>query len=223
MDKSDLCVTKVPLFNGLEFDKLKKINKLIKHRKYSKDELIFMEGQPAQNIHIINSGQVKIYTTSADGKEYIIRLLEEGDFFGELILFKEDTVSYSAKAITEVSSCLINKNDLENLIEVNPAISPEFLSVLSSRLKNIEDKAHSLALDDSKKKTIKLLNDLAGEAGTKKENGTLIELPLTRKGLANLMGMTQETLSRKLSELEKQEKIELLSGRKVLIKENLIV
>lgn len=223
MDKNDLCVSKVPLFNDLDFDKLKKINKLVKHRKYSKDEMIFMEGQPAQNIHIINSGRVKIFTTSSEGKEYIIRLLEEGDFFGELILFKEETVSYSAKAITEVSSCLINKNDLETLIEENPAISQEFLTALSSRLKNIEDKAHSLALDDAKKKAIKLLNNLAAETGTKKEKGTLIELPLTREGLANLMGMSQETLSRKLSELEKQDKIELLSGRKVLIKEDLIV
>jgi CRP/FNR family transcriptional regulator len=223
MDKNDLCVSKVPLFNDLEFDKLKKINKLVKHRKYSKDEMIFMEGQPAQNIHIINSGRVKIFTTSSEGKEYIIRLLEEGDFFGELILFKEETVSYSAKAITEVSSCLINKNDLESLIQETPAISQEFLTVLSSRLKNIEDKAHSLALDDSKKKTIKLLNNLASETGTQKKDGILIELPLTREGLANLMGMSQETLSRKLSELEKQDKLKLLSGRKVLIKKDLVI
>ncbi len=182
-----------------------------------------MEGQSAQNIHIINSGRVKIFTTSSEGKEYIICLLEEGDFFGELILLKEETLSYSAKAITEVSSCLINKNDLESLIQETPAISQEFLTVLSSRRKNIEDKAHSLALDDSKKTTIKLLNNIANETGTQKEDGVLIELPLTREGLANLMGMSQETLNRKLSELEKQDKLKLLSGRKFLIKEELII
>ena len=223
MDKNDLCVSKVPLFKELNFKQLKRVNKLVKHRQYSKNEIIFMEDQPAQNIHIINSGQVKIYNTSAEGKEYIIRLLKEGDFFGELILFKEEKMNYSARAITEVSACLINKNDLEELINNNPEVNRQFLTALSSRLKSVEEKAHSLALDDAENKTIKLLKDLIKENGVKKEDGILITLPLTREGLANLMGMSQETLSRKLSGLEKAGKIKLQSSRKILIKEDLII
>ncbi len=216
-----LCVSKVPIFSGLNQKRLKEINKVVKHRVYSKNEIIFMEGDPAQNIHIINSGQVKIFNTSTEGKEYIIRLLEEGDFFGELILFKEEAISYSARALTEVSVCLINKNDLETLIKDNPKISNELLTALSSRLKQVEEKAYSLALDDARIKTIKLLNKLAQEKGEKKDKGTMIELPLTRDGLASLMGMTQETLSRKLSELETEKKIKLIGRKKILIKDDL--
>lgn len=216
-----LCVSKVPIFSNLNHERLKEINKVVKHRVYSKNEIIFMEGEPAQNIHIINTGRVKIFNTSAEGKEYIIRLLEEGDFFGELILFKEEAISYSARALTEVSVCLINKNDLETLIKDNPEISNELLTALSSRLKQVEEKAYSLALDDARIKTIKLLNNLAQENGEKKDEGTMIELPLTRDGLASLMGMTQETLSRKLSELETEKKIKLIGRKKILIKEDL--
>jgi CRP/FNR family transcriptional regulator len=216
-----LCVSKVPIFSNLNQERLKEINKVVKHRVYSKNEIIFMEGEPAQNIHIINTGKVKIFNTSAEGKEYIIRLLDEGDFFGELILFKEEAISYSARALTEVSVCLINKNDLETLIKDNPEISNELLTALSSRLKQVEEKAYSLALDDARIKTIKLLNNLAQENGEKKDKGTMIELPLTRDGLASLMGMTQETLSRKLSELETEKKIKLIGRKKILIKDDL--
>jgi CRP/FNR family transcriptional regulator len=214
-----LCACKVPIFSELEYDKLKVVNKLVKKRVYSKDEMIFMEGQPAQNIHIIDSGQVKIFKSSADGGQYIVRLLEDGDFFGELILFKEETLSYSARAITETTVCLINKNDLEVLIRDNPEISNRLLAAMSSRLKKVEDKAHSLALDDSRKRTEKLLADLASENGQEKKEGISIELPLSREGMASIMGMTQETLSRKLSELQKAGKIELIGRRSVLIKD----
>lgn len=213
-----LCVSKVPIFSSLNHKRLKEINKVVRQRVYSKNEIIFMEGEPAQNIHIINKGRVKVFNTSADGKEYIIRLLKEGDFFGELILFKEEPISYSARALTEVSVCLINKNDLETLINDNPKISNELLTALSSRLKQVEEKAHSLALDDARIKTIKLLNNLSEENGQNTKKWTMIELPLTRDGLASLMGMTQETLSRKLSELEDEKKIELIGHKKILIK-----
>jgi CRP/FNR family transcriptional regulator len=145
--------------------------------------------------------------------------LEDGDFFGELILFKEETLSYSARAITETTVCLINKNDLEVLIRDNPEISNRLLAAMSSRLKKVEDKAHSLALDDSRKRTEKLLADLASENGQEKKEGISIELPLSREGMASIMGMTQETLSRKLSELQKAGKIELIGRRSVLIKD----
>ena len=216
-----LCVSKVPIFSELEYEKLKQINKLAKHRTYSKKEIIFMEGQLAQNIHIINSGQVKIFNTSKEGKEYIIRLLGEGDFFGELILFKDENLTYSAKAVTEVELCLLNKNDLEKLLEDNPPIARQLLAALSSRLKTIEDKAYSLALDNAKDKTKKLLIRLAKENGDKKETGIEIHLPLTRAGLASLMGMKQETMSRKLSELEKDGKIEIIGRKKILLKDKL--
>ena len=93
----------------------------------------------------------------------------------------------------------------------------------SSRLKKIEDKARSLALDDSRKKTIKLLTDLTREKGRESKEGIITELPLTREGLASIMGMTQETLSRKLSELQEENKIELKGRKKVLIKDSSLI
>jgi len=67
---------------------------------------------------------------------------------------------------------------------------------------------------------MRLLLELARESGIEKDNGILINLPLSREGLANLIGTTQETLSRKLSELQKEGLILLQGQKKILIKNN---
>ena len=220
--KNDFCVKNVPIFKDLELNELKKINKLVKHKTYQKGELIFMEGEIGKNIYILNSGRIKLTKTDKKGKEYILQLLNEGQFFGEFILFKEEKLSSTAEALTDCELCLLRKNDLEDLILHNPKISYRLLGALSSRLKKAEDAIESLALKNAKQKTIRLLVDLAKDEGKKVKKGIKVKLPLSREGLANFSGMTQETLSRKLSQLEDENVIIIKNRKEIIINEELL-
>jgi len=214
----DSCVRKVPIFSDLDNEKITKLNSLVKNREFKNGELIYLEGEVGENIYIIESGLVKLYRSNEAGNQYILRLLKEGDFFGELVLFKEEKLSSSAEAVGDCSICLIAKDELEKLIKSSPELSHKLLSAITSRLNKTENKLQSLALEDAKEKTMRLLLELVKENGIKKENGILINLPLSRDGLANLIGTTQETLSRKLSELQNEGVISIQGQKKILIK-----
>ncbi|RAK06469.1 CRP/FNR family transcriptional regulator [Halanaerobium saccharolyticum] len=216
----DACVRKVPIFSDLDNEKINKLNSLVKQREFKNGELIYLEGEIGKNIYIIESGLVKLYRSNEEGNQYILRLLKEGNFFGELVLFKEEQLNSSAEAVGDCSICLLPKNALEKLIKSSSELSYKLLSAITSRLNKTENKLQSLALEDAKEKTMRLLLELAKESGIKKENGILINLPLSRDGLANLIGTTQETLSRKLSELQQEEIISMQGQKKILIKNN---
>ena len=198
---------KVPIFSDLDNKKINKLNNLVKQKEFKNGELIYLEGETGKNIYIIESGLVKLYRSN-----------EEGYFFGELVLFKEEELSSSAETVGDCSICMIPKNGLEKLIKSSPELSYKLLSAITSRLNKTENKLQSLALEDAKEKTMRLLLELAKESGIKKDSGILINLPLSRDGLANLIGTTQETLSRKLSELEQEEFISMQGQKKILIK-----
>jgi len=214
----EACVKKVPIFSDLEQEKINKLNNLVKQKEFKKGELIYLEGEIGKNIYIIESGLVKLYRSNEAGNQYILRLLKEGDFFGELVLFKKEKLSSSAEAVSDCTICFLPKDKLEDLIKSSPELSYKILSAITSRLNKTETKLQSLALEDAKEKTMRLLLELAKESGINKKDGVLVNLPLSRDGLANLIGTTQETLSRKLSELQQENVISIQGQKKILIK-----
>lgn len=214
----DSCIYKVPIFAGLDEDKVARLERLIQQREYRRGEIIYLEDEPDEFIYIIESGLVKLFTTGKDGGEYILRLLKSGDFFGELILFRDAKHGSSAEAVTDCNICMLRKEELENLIRTDTELSFNLLASITDRLNETEQKLISLALEDAWEKTMRLLLDLARESGEESSEGILIKLPLNRQGLANLIGLSQETLSRKLSELEKENIISLQGQREILLR-----
>ena len=84
--RGELCASKVPIFENLNNEELLEIVKTINHKEYSKGDVIFTEGNVANTLYFINEGKIKLYKYTKDGKEQILHVLSEGDFFGELEL-----------------------------------------------------------------------------------------------------------------------------------------
>lgn len=214
----DSCIYKVPIFAGLDESKVGQLERLVQQREYRSGEIIYLEDEPDEFIYIIDSGLVKLYTIGKDGGEYILRLLKSGDFFGEFVFFREAKHGSSAETVTDCKICMIGKKELENLLRTDTELSFNLLASITDRLNETEQKLISLALEDAREKTMRLLLDLAQESGEKRADGILVKLPLNRQGLANLIGLSQETLSRKLSELEKENIITLQGQKQVLLR-----
>lgn len=215
--KQRLCASKVPIFSSLSQEELEEIVALTGHRDYAKGEMIFLEGEKSTTLYIINEGQIKLFTYTKEGKEQILHILQEGEFFGELSLFKEEEYAFNAEAIVPVKICTLTKQNLDMILQRKPEIALKLLQTVGERLAKMERLAQNLATNDMDAKIADLLLDLKEKYGKTGVKGIEIKLPLTREDMANYIGVTRETISRKLSKLQEDGIIEIVGNKKIIL------
>ncbi len=212
-----LCAKKVPIFSFLSDDELIKIINMTGNKVYNKGDVLCSQGEKSDTLFIINEGQVKISKLTKEGKEQIIHIFTGGDFFGELSLFSSDELcNFDAYAISNVKICTLTKQDMDKIIMSNPEISLKLLQVISKRLSQTENLAQNLATNDAEIRIAFMLLEFGEEYGISTSQGLQINLPINREEMANYVGVTRETISRKLSIFEDLGIISL-KGNKVLI------
>ena len=213
------CPSKVPIFWSLSDDEIKKIAKMTKHMQFKKGQMLLHEGEKSDTLFIVNSGKVKVSKYTVDGKEQILYLLTSGEFFGELHLFNPDEVNnFSVCAIEETKICMLTKDNVDRIMEENPQIAIKLLKAVTKRLAHTENLAQNLATKDPEVRIAHMLLEFGQKFGTKKNEGILIELPITREEVASYVGVTRETISRKFSKFEDLGFISLSGNKRLLLK-----
>ncbi len=194
-----LCMQKVPIFADLAREDLETIARRILHRSVPRGTVILSAGDRADAITIVNTGKVKASRYSEDGKEQIVYLFSEGDFFGEHGLFHDEAAPYQLEALTDVRLCQLFRTDFQDLLKAHPNIALQVLTALSKRLHALEKTLGSQSLDS---RVQALLLEFAEKYGRRQAGGLLVRLPLSREGIASYLGVARETVSRKFSQLE---------------------
>lgn len=213
------CAKKVSLFTSLSDSDLNKVADLITKKAFEKGDIIFSEGDLFDKLFIINNGSIKIYTSTKDGKEQILYILKSGEFLGDLNLLKNDIFKFNAMALESTNMCIIHKDDFDGLIKSNPEISIKILEYAHDRITLLENLVQTLTTKDVEVRLASLLINLSNTFGIKTDIGIEITLPLTREDMANFIGVTRETVSRKLSYFQSQNIIELFENKIILIKD----
>jgi CRP/FNR family transcriptional regulator len=212
-----LCVSRVPIFSGLISEELSKVANLIVKKKYEKGELIIMEGSYSDNLIIIDQGQVKVFRYTIEGKEQILYIFAQGDFFGEKNLLRNQEASYNVEALERTKICMINKKDFQKLLRDYPEIGIKVIEELCIRMDKIEGTVQSMGTKSIESRINGVLLDFVDRYGKKHPEGVLVELPLSREGIANYIGTARETVSRKLSALQDEGIIEMIGNKKILV------
>lgn len=202
----------MPIFNHLEQEQMNEVMQAVQSVSFNRGEILFHAGNESDSLYIVNSGQVKIYRLSELGKEQLIRLLNPGDFTGELALFKATVLENYAEAIVDSQICIINRHDLQALLVKYPTISLKILNEFANRLANSEKQTASIV---SEKVETRIALFLAEQA--KGNTGEIIELPMSKKDVASYLGTTPETLSRRLAGFEADGIIKQQGQRKIKI------
>ncbi|WP_026477215.1 Crp/Fnr family transcriptional regulator [Alkaliphilus transvaalensis] len=215
--KNKLCASKVSIFGNLNQEELVDIIKKTGHREYHKGENIFLEDTEAKTLYLVNEGRIKIYKYTRDGKEQILHILSEGDFFGELNLFREGKYRFNAEALTPTKLCTLTKDKMRELILDKPEIGLKILEVVGERLARVETLAQNLASNDVETRIAHLILDLKEQYGKVVADGIEIKLPLTREEMSNYTGVARETMSRKLKKFEEEGIIKLSGIKKIII------
>ena len=206
------CVSLVPIFNHLEKEQMDEIMATVQSVAFKKGEMIYSAGDESTSLYIVNRGMVKIYRLSESGKEILLRVLNPGDFTGEYALFNESTHETYAEAMKDTQLCVIHRSDLQKFLIQYPTISMKILSEFSSRLDQTEKQTTQFATEKVETRIALFLAEYAdGE-----ENLEFV-LPMNKKDIASYLGTTPETFSRKLTQLEERNLIELTSNKTIKV------
>ncbi|WP_164509887.1 Crp/Fnr family transcriptional regulator [Lacticaseibacillus porcinae] len=206
-----LCVAAVPIFKGLPHAQLEQIEALVQHRHFAANSTLYLENSPADALYILHAGSVKILRSSADGRQQLLRVLHSGDFDGDQGLLMDQQHQAEAVAMAPVTACVLYKKDFQALLEDYPAIAKEVIASLAHRIAALETQTTLVTTTDVATRLAHYLNELT------EEFGPTFTLPMKKKELAEFLGTTPETLSRKLRELESAKVLTQGPGRKVTI------
>jgi len=217
---NNLCVKKVAVFSSLSHEDMLEIVKMTGHKTYKKGETLCHEGDTLAMMFIVNKGKVKLSKFNKEGKEQILNIISDGDIFGEYHLFSDfEPYNFSAIALSDLKICTLTKQDMDYLLKKHQEISLKILTELSKKLIQLENLVQSLSTINTESKVAYVLNELATKYGKQSGNNIELEIPINREEMANYAGVTRETMSRKLKELEIEGIIESVGNKIIIIKE----
>jgi len=205
-------IAKTPLFRGLPENQLKEIKRITVQRQYNKGETIFFEGDEGNGFYIIAQGQVKVFKLSFDGKEHILHILGPGEPFGEVPVFSGRPFPANAMALVKSRLLFLPRNAFIKLITANPSLSLNMFAILSMRLREFTVQIENLSLKEVPERVASYLIYQAEEQG----HYEFVDLNISKKQLASMLGATPETLSRMFAKMSEQGLIEV-EGRRIRI------
>ena len=186
---------KVPLFRQLAPTDLDRVAEISRERAYPRNSVILFEDDPGDALYVVAQGQVKVVLIGEDGREVILSVLGEGEFFGEMALIDDEPRSAHVIAMEDSTLLVIRREEFQGQLEQTPGIALALLRELSRRLRRADEKVGSLVLLDVNGRVAQLLLDLAEEAGSDR-----ITRRLTHHTIAQMIGSSRETVSRTMRE-----------------------
>ena len=158
--------------------------------------IALFEDDPGDALYIVSAGQVKVVLIGEDGREVILSVLNDGDFFGEMSLIDDEPRSAHVIAMRDSRLLVLRRDDFQQQLQQVPSIALKVLKVMVQRLRRADAKIGGLVLLDVNGRVARLLLDLADESG-----GPRITRKLTHHTIAQMIGSSRETVSRAMREL----------------------
>ncbi len=207
-----------PLFFSLTSEELHRIRKKVVIRSFSKNEVILHEENSNDFMYIILDGEAKVVQSTAAGKDIIITVHQSGDFFGELSLIDGKTAPAAVFATKNSVTAIIAKKDFYSLLLSQDKILKNLLQILCSRLRESMKKIQLLNFSNAAQRIKMLFLLLAESHGEKAAGGTVLNIRLIHQNIADMTGLTRETVTRILDKWQKGGQIKVLADRNILLR-----
>ncbi len=194
----------VPIFKDLSDKDVITMSEKMVTRSYNKGQIILLEEAMGETFFVIANGSVKITRLSDDGREVILAMLGEGDFFGEMSLLDGEGRSANVVALDDAKVFTLSRNDFLDILQKFPKIAISLLEELARRLRKSDQQIESLSLSDVEHRIGMTLVRLSEELGKIKNGNVNIHNFPYQQDIANMAGTSRETVSRTLSLLEEK-------------------
>jgi len=184
-------------FSDLGLAELESIRKLVFEKTADRAEMVLLEGESATNLYFVASGVVKVFKTSAEGKEQILSIVRPGESFNDVPIFDGGPNPVNAQAMGPVLLYGIKKNDMESILRNHPKIALNVIKVLASRVRHLVLLVEDLSFKHVIGRVAKiLLEHIGGEIGRGPR--------LTQQEMAAMAGTAREVVGRSLKALEEE-------------------
>jgi len=194
----------VPLFDQLGDAELDRIWHAAREKSYPKNSVILFEDDLGDALYVVLGGQVKVVLVGEDGREVILSILGEGNFFGEMALIDDQPRSAHVIATQDSKLLVLRRDDFHQCLEASPRIALGLLRAMSRRLRQADDKIGGLVLLDVNGRVARLLLELADD-----HDGRIIPRKVTHHTIAQMIGSSRETVSRTMRDFSDQGLIEV--------------
>jgi len=215
--KSDQ-IRRVPLFASLADEEVLSLAHVFIEKRYSRNQVIFMEEDTGNYMYIVLSGKLKISKTTESGKESILAIHQPGDFFGEMSLLDGKTSPATVSAMEDCRILSVGKADFHNHLMRHEKVVQQIIQVLCSRLRQVWTQVQVLSYSTAETRIRAGLHQLARRHGVQDARGILINLKITHQEMAEMFGTSRETVTRSLARLREQ-KLIAMDGRRIVVLE----
>ncbi len=179
---------------------------------FKKGELIYKESEKTNNIYLVYKGKVKGVKIDEFGKELIITINKEDEFFGFSAIFEDSHNYESAIAMEKLEIMSVPKTTVQNILKSNYSLSLEVFQLINENLTEVKDQLLQMAYGSMRRKTAKTILKFANKMRHKPSDN----INISRRDLASVAGIATESLIRTLTDLKKEGVIEI-EGRNIRI------
>jgi CRP-like cAMP-binding protein len=184
-------------FSNLDLAELESIRKFFFEKTADRAEMVLLEGESTANLYFVASGVVKVFKTSAEGKEQILSIVRPGESFNDVPIFDDGPNPISARAMGPVLLYGIKKNDMEGILRYHPQIALNVIKVLARRVRHLISLVEDLSFKHVIGRVAKILFEhVRGETG--------LGPRLTQQEMAAMAGTAREVVGRSLKALEEE-------------------
>lgn len=200
------------LFQGLAEDEVRQLERISEPRHYAKGDMLVHEGDEGEGFFVVAHGQIKVFKISFDGREQILHILGPGDPLGEVPVFAGQTYPANAQALVSSSLYFFPRSRLIALYQASPSLAMNMLAVLSKRLREFTVLIENLSLKEIPQRLATYLIHQQAQQPV----STRVKLDVSKGVLSNILGASQETLSRVLNKLVQEGLIEV-QGKEIIL------
>ena len=209
-------LAKVPIFSGLTESELAFLAQRAVPRRFSPGETVFSEGQPCAGLYVVESGHVRIFKSSASGREQVLSIDGPGSSVAELPVFDGGNYPASVTAADDATLLFVSKQDFQALCLAHPQVALKVLRVVGARLRRLVGIIDQLSFTTVRHRLASFLLRLARAQGKRAADGVEVTLPVSNQELASQIGTVRELVSRNLSRFQPEGLIKI-DGRSVII------
>jgi CRP-like cAMP-binding protein len=197
-------------FSGLGPGELESIKELVFEKSADRAEMVLLEGEPAENLYFVASGALKMFKTSAEGKEQILSIVRPGESLNDVPIFDGGPNLASARTMGPVILYGVKRNDIEAVIRTHPHVALNVIRVLARRVRHVVSLVEDLSFKHVISRVAKILLEHSG--------GEVGEGPrLTQQEMAAMAGTAREVVGRSLKALEEEGAIKLDRHRIIIM------
>ena len=215
---STLLLRNVPLFSLLPEGQLQLLTRVLSRKAYPKNSTVIAAGDSTDALYIVISGRLKVIMSDNEGREVILAILDQGEFFGEMGLIAQAPRSATVTTIEPCELLTITRADFTKCLQENFDLTMNVIRGLVKRLREADKKIGSLALMDVYGRVARHLMETAETIDGQK----VVTKKLTKQDIAKTVGASREMVSRVMKELQTSGRIEV-RARQILLRDSLVL